>query len=452
MFFRQPLNHSFAGVMLLFYLSALPVAAQESVNEVSSLGSELPMSSKDPDDVRQQDIAGYIGTTFRGRVSQKFEMYCPRSDEDLRALKSLGFTQVILDRPNLHSAATREGLQVVLGNWWSQDTKAEEIERGIAQARKVDPETLTGFSVMDEPDRNTPETPFSFYRDLYEQLKPRFRGEFPEARIEISHWGPMASLNSAQFEYYSILYQAADVMRLMPYPDLHEAPLDDVYFIIQRSRKLMKMANRELPLVVILQTWVLPPKNKLPEINELRVMAWQAMLSGAETISFFDFNQDIWAQTPGFTEGFRSLMKELTGLSQQYRDHVIETTMMANGILKSTLTSSTGDTTRFEINTQRHAVSGLGPLEIKHIDVPSQINPEFAGADTQPDGLASASRSGRCVQEESLSSMAPHEIQTCLDSCACKPLRSPQTQCIRFWGAAHDVGFRRRQNRRAMRH
>ncbi|MEZ6034592.1 MAG: hypothetical protein R3C17_15965 [Planctomycetaceae bacterium] len=410
------------------------------------------MSSKDPDDVRQQDIAGYIGTTFRGRVSQQFEMYCPRSEEDLSELKSLGFTQVILDRPNLHTAATREGLKVVLGNWWAQDTKAEEIERGIARAREVDPETLTGFSVMDEPDRNTPETPFSFYRDLYEQLKPTFRREFPAARIEISHWGPMASLNSAQFEYYSILYQAADVMRIMPYPDLHEAPLDDVYFIIQRSRKLMKMADRELPLVVILQTWVLPPKNKLPEINELRVMAWQAMLSGAETVSFFDFNQEIWAQTPGFAEGFRSLMKELTGLSRQYRDHTLETTMTANGILKSTLTSSTGHTTRFEINTQRHAVSGLGPLEIKQIDVPSHFNPEFADTVTQPDAMASANRTGHFIQEESLSSMAPHEIQTCLAPCACKLLISSQTQCIRFWRAAHDVRFQKRQNRRATRH
>ena len=320
-------NHEFVGLVFLFCLIVWPAAAQESGEKVSSPGSNLPLSSKDPEEVRQQDIAKYIGTVFRGRMPQQFEMYCPHSEEDLRELRSLGFTQVILDRPNLHTAATREGLKVVLGNWWSQDTKAEEIERGIGQAREVHPDSLTGFSVMDEPDRNTPETPFSFYRDLYEQQKPTFRTEFPAARIEISHWGPMASLNDAQFEYYSILYQAADVMRIMPYPDLHEAPLDDVYFIIQRSRKLMKMTNRELPLVVILQTWVLPPKNKLPEINELRVMAWQAMLSGAETVSFFDFNKEIWAQTPDFSEGFSTLMKELTGLSDQYRDHIIETTM-----------------------------------------------------------------------------------------------------------------------------
>ena len=452
MIFSAIPNRCSVGIVILFCLSAWQVAAQEAEDEVASHGSKLPLSSKDPEDVRQRDIAGYIGATFRGRVSQQFEMYCPRSEEDLRELKSMGFTQVILDRPNLHGAATREGLKVVLGNWWSQDTRAEEIDRGIAQAREVHPDSLAGFSVMDEPERNTPETPFSFYRDLYEQLKPTFRREFPAARIEISHWGPMASLTEAQFEYYSILYQAADVMRIMPYPDLHEAPLDDVYFIIQRSRKLMKMADRELPLVVILQTWVLPPKNKLPEINELRVMAWQAMLSGAETVSFFDFNAEIWSQTPGFAEGFRTLMKELTGLSQQYRDHVIETTITADGILKSTLTSSTGHTTRIEINTQRHAVSGFEPLEIKEIDLSSQSSSEFAGAGAQPDAQASADRNGRPVQEERVLSVVPQGIQTCLDSCACKPLRCPQTQCIQLWRVQQNAGSRQRQHRRTVRH
>ena len=200
----------------------------------------------------------------------------------------------------------------MLANWWIDKTKQDDIDRGLDWAKKVDREKLVGFSVMDEPGRNAPDTPFGFYIDLYEKLKPEFRADFPNTRLEISHWGPMASWDDRYYDYFSYLYEAADVMRIMPYPDLYEGPLDDVFFMIQRSRRMMEIAQRELPLVVILQAWLLPPDGKLPTISELRVMAYQAMLSGAETVSFFEYNEEIWAKTPGFKERFRELMKEVT--------------------------------------------------------------------------------------------------------------------------------------------
>lgn len=175
----------------------------------------------------------------------------------------------------------------------------------------------------------------------------------------------MASWDSRCYDYFSFLYEAVDVMRIMPYPDLNEAPLDDVFFMIQRSRRLMKIAERELPLVVILQAWQLPPNGTLPEIAELRVMAWQAMLSGAETVSFFEYNLDIWNETPGFYKQFRQLMVELTGLSHRYRQHSVETEMREDGILHSTLTSPRGLVTRIEVNTRRFSVEGFQPLEIR---------------------------------------------------------------------------------------
>ncbi|MCM2374644.1 hypothetical protein [Aporhodopirellula aestuarii] len=349
-------------------LSTSPcVIAQDTVKEPASPSSELPLSSKDPDEIRARNIAQFIDAHVACRMTQRFEMYCPHSEEELRKLKSMGFTQVILDRVELHEMATRIGLKVVLGNWWSHQTTPDEIERGLLWARAVDPKTLVGFSVQDEPERNTPETHFDFYVDLYKRLKPVFRKEFPTTRIEISHWGPMAALTDAQLQYYSLLYNAADVMRIMPYPDIHEAPLDDVFFIMQRSRKIMTLADRQLPLVVILQTWIHPPKSKLPEIDELRVMAYQAMLAGAETLSFFDFNQQVWNQTPGFSDRFAELMAELTSLSERYREHEIDTYITQNGIVKSTLTSSTGEVSRIELNTHRHAVGGFGPLEVREV-------------------------------------------------------------------------------------
>lgn len=346
-------------------VSPVFVIAQDASRESKSPSSNLPLSSKDPEEIRSQNIDEFIDVPVSCRMTQRFEMYCPHSEADLRELKSMGFTQVILDRVELHESATRLGLQVVLGHWWTHQTSPEDIERGIEWARAVDPRTLIGFSVQDEPERNSPETHFRFYVDLYERLKPIFRKEFPLVQIEISHWGPMASLTDAQLRYYSLLYRAADVMRIMPYPDIHEAPLSDVFFIMQRSRKVMRLADRELPLVAILQTWIHPPKNQLPEIDELRVMAYQAMLSGTETLSFYDFNRQVWDQAPLFIDQFRELMKELTEMSKLYQKHQIKTFITNDGILKSTLTSPEGSVTRIELNTSRQATNGFKPLEVR---------------------------------------------------------------------------------------
>jgi len=292
-------------------------------------------------------------------------MYDPHSEQAMVDLKAMGFTQVILDQPQLHKAASNAGLDVVLANWWTQDTKTKQIETAIGRAREVANGALVGFSVMDEPGRNSPDTPFDFYRDLYEELKPRFAKQFPRTRLEISHWGPMAGWNQRHYDEFAFLYEAADVMRIMPYPDLKEAPLDDVFFMIQRSRRIMKDVDRQLPLVVILQTWLLPPDGTLPEIDELRVMAWQAMLPGTETLSFFEYNLDIWNRTPDFHGQFEKLMIELTSLARRHKSSRVETTMSEDGILTSVLRAPDGGLTQITINTRRHAVGAMGPLQIR---------------------------------------------------------------------------------------
>lgn len=297
----------------------------------------------------------------------------------------MGFTQVILDWPNLHEAATKAGLKVVLANWWIDKTPQEDIERGLKQAREVDPQSLVGFSIMDEPGRNAPDTPFGYYIDLYQELKPKFQKEFPGTRLEISHWGPMAGWDEKYYDYFSFLYEAADVMRIMPYPDLHEAPLDDVFFMIQRSRKVMGIAGRDLPLVVILQAWVLPPENKLPEIEELRVMAWQAMLSGAETVSFFDYNTEVWKKTPGFESGFRQLMSELTAFSHRHRNDTVTTSIRNDGVLVSQLTSPDGRITELFVNTRRDLVASFQPLEVRTVNAIAEPSEAVV---CQPAGLS----------------------------------------------------------------
>lgn len=306
----------------------------------------------------------FINRPTVARVTSRFEMYDPHSREALQSLKDMGFNQVILDWPNLHKDATELGLDVVMANWWTDKTRPEDIDAGLALAKQVDPARLAGISVMDEPERNSPETPFSFYIDLYGRLRPRLDRELPGVRLEVSHAGPYASWDHRYYDYFANLYEAADVVRIMPFPDLNEGPLSDVYFMILRSRELMQIAGREPQLLVILQAWILPPESKLPEIAELRVMAWQAMLAGAHTLSFFEYNLDVWSQTPGFHDQFAGLMQELTSLRDRLQGATIRSRMDADGVLHAQADWPSGHVQFITINTHRTSSGHLAPLAV----------------------------------------------------------------------------------------
>lgn len=328
------------------------------------------------------DAAEHVDVVTKAKITRRFEIYDPHSVEELHAVKAMGFTQVILDWPNLHPEATALGLDVVIPNWWVGDTSREEIERGINRAGEVERRRLIGFSVMDEPGRNAPDTPFNYYVELYNELRPRFDRELSGVPIEISHWGPLHSWTEIDYAVFRPLYESADVMRIMPYPDLYEGPLRDVYFMMRRSRKLMKMADRELPLLVILQAWTTSPQSELPTIDELRVMAYQAMLGGAETLSFFHYRPEEWDRTPGFRQAFAGLMSELTQLSDRYSDATIESKMSKSGILEAWITLSSGETATIRVNTNRKSVDGLQPLAIEQPVVP-QAGPSILVSSAQ---------------------------------------------------------------------
>ncbi len=340
------------------------------------LFSVLLIGALDADIAVAQQITDtqFMGIATKTKITTKFEIYDPHTRQELQAVKEMGFTQVILDWPNLHPDATALGLNVVLANWWTDKTPPADIERSIELAKQVAKNRLAGISVMDEPQRNSPETPFDFYVKTYNQLRPRLDRELPGVGLEISHWGPLASWDQIDYHLFTDLYRSADVMRIMPYPDLYEGKLDDVYLMIQRSRALMKKANRELSLVVILQAWTLPPKSELPTIDELRVMAYQAILGGAETVSFYHYRPEEWAATPGFHQHFAQLMKELKNLSRQFADATIESTLAESGILEAVLTSPSGEITTIRVNTKRTRVDDLSPLAVQRVSEQQRTN------------------------------------------------------------------------------
>ncbi len=307
----------------------------------------------------------FYGIPITTRIATRFEIYDPHSDADLQTISAMGFDQVILDWPSMLHSSTEAGLDIVLANWWTDETPKKTIDEALTLARQARSDKLVGISVMDEPERNSPETPFEYYVDLYDDLRAKMTGPLADVPLEISYWGPLASWDQRYYEYFSLLYEACDVMRIMPYPDLHEGPLSEVFLMIQRSRRAMRLAEVDRPHVVILQTWVLPPKNQLPTLEELRVMAYQAMVGGATTVSFFEYKPDVWSKTPGFSEGFAELMTDLRGVRQRYSGATLESTLDENGIVKVNATWASGKVHRMKINTNRTSSSGMQPLAIE---------------------------------------------------------------------------------------
>lgn len=305
----------------------------------------------------------FMNVVTQGSVANRFEIYNPRSEEQLRAIKEMGFHQVMLDWPNLHGPATAMGLDVVMAHWWSIQTKPEEVRKAIEVVKQVERSRLSAVSMMDEPERYAVDTPFEFYKGLYQELRGHLDQVLPEVKLEISHWGPLADWTPRHYEAFVPLYQSADRMRLMPYPDLDEGPLAEVYLQMMRSRYLMQMAGRELPQVVILQTWALEDK-KLPTIPELRVMAYLALLGGAETISFYSFDPELWDNTPGFRSDFEGLIRELAEFAARYQGASVESILRSSGVFTATAQLEDGRSAEFTINTRRVIADGIEPLAV----------------------------------------------------------------------------------------
>lgn len=314
------------------------------------------------------------GVTTTGHITRRFEIYNPHSVQEIEAVKRMGFTQVILDRHDLHSVATEAGIDVVLANWWTLETDPQDVEKSLARAMQVNPQHLVAISMMDEPERYAPDTPFVFYKTLYLKLRRHLDQQSPHVKLEISHWGPLRSWPPEIYEAFVTLYQAADRMRLMPYPDLDESPLRDVYLQMMRSRHIMQLAKRDLPQVVILQTWVLPDAPKLPTIDELRVMAYEALLGGADTVSFYNYDPAVWSQTAGFTEGFVDLMSELTAFANRYAGSRVVSSMDADGVLSATLYPNGDLPVSVKVNTNRTTTNGWEPLAVS-IRLPLKPSP-----------------------------------------------------------------------------
>ena len=108
----------------------------------------------------------------------------------------------------------------------------------------------------------------------------------------------------------------------------------------------------------MLQVW--DSGDGLPAIDEIRVMAYMALLSGAETLSFFKYDPAAWSRPEGFVRDFTNLMVELTGLARDFADAEIYPILGADELFQAEI-HHRGQWTCITVNTLDLPNGPFGP-------------------------------------------------------------------------------------------
>src|SRR5262249_46057933 len=212
-------------------------------------------------------------------VTQNFEIYGTSSQADFDFMKSLGFTQVILDNRGLAGMAESAGLAVVLANWWDRSTTWGQVLEVLRDAEKLT--KLVSVNMMDEPifnglDLHEPE--------VYRALRRSIREAGYDQPLSLTMYGPHLTWPTCWGRGFLDYFEANDILRIDPYPIAAGKPLRLVSDWINLARQMMWVAGRALPLTVVLQAW--DSGGGLPSVSQIRVMAYVVMFSGADTLSF----------------------------------------------------------------------------------------------------------------------------------------------------------------------
>jgi hypothetical protein len=295
-------------------------------------------------------------STPRLTIAQNFEIYGASSEDDLHFLRSLGFTQVILDFPQLAEPAESLGFAVVLANWWDKTTPWSHVEAMLQFADGLD--NVVSVNMMDEPIYNGTAL---HGPEVYLSLRRAIRQAGFDEWLSLTMYGPQLSWPASWSRLFIDYLPAIDILRIDPYPLAAGKPLRQVAQWIDQARLLMRAAGRDLPLTVVLEAW--DSGAGLPSIGEIRVMAYMALLSGVETVSFYNYSPPAWNSTPGFTQGFAELMSELLALAQEFDGAEIHPILGPDAQFQAEIHLD-GQWTCITVNTLRRPNGRLGPLQV----------------------------------------------------------------------------------------
>lgn len=289
-------------------------------------------------------------------ITRQFEIYGASSLTDLDFLGCLGFNQVVLDFFSLALPAEARGFSVVLADYWDRQTTWGDVCFTLSIAKQLT--RLVSVNMMDEPmDNGVAEHAPAVYRELRREI----RAAGYHQPLSLTMYGPRENWPAAWSRLFLDYLPAIDILRIDPYPIAGGKPLRVVHDWIQLARQLMAAAHRELPLTVVLQAW--DSGGGLPSIAQIRVMAYMALFSGADTLSFYEYDPALWSATRDFVRDFTNLMHELTGLAREFAGAEIFPILGADDLFQAEIDQA-GHWTCITVNTLDRPNGLFGPLQV----------------------------------------------------------------------------------------
>ena len=268
-------------------------------------------------------------------VTQNFETYLQThlsTDSMFEALSDMGFNRVVLEPHQMHALANSHGLSVLLANWWNVDTDTSTMHSVFSTALNVD--DLAGINMADEPFLNGIWNPVngqhSYPASLYEGILPDFRAQYPGVKLGFSLFGPWFHINQthdydATQTYRMVLepyYELIDMVKIMPYTYLYGLHSREMIVMIEQARLMVQLVDREVDISVVLQTWSTSDNTNpnFPSIAELRAQSFATVMTGADALSFFTFNPEVYDKIPGFSQAFADMITEVSDFATARED------------------------------------------------------------------------------------------------------------------------------------
>lgn len=237
-----------------------------------------------------------------GHAVFPIEIYGARWDEDFAITKAHGFNTVIEFGENIEDRAERFGMMLIDPNWMGRDNTLEQVAAKADKYRNK--RAVIAYNLNDEPDLR-PELGVG-PADL-ERIADFFRKKDPRRLLSVTCAGGAGGTRLWP-EYASFV----DVLRINPYPVIGGVPLS---LVTERLKVAHEAVGPGKPVWVILQAWFMGDADSFPTDRQDRCMTYLALAGGANAISHFDFNIEVWSQFPAFWNGLIQNNRELRLLS-----------------------------------------------------------------------------------------------------------------------------------------
>lgn len=208
------------------------------------------------------------------------------------------------------NVAQQNGLKVLVPLYYNMNVQENAALTADFVTNLKDHPAVLGWMIMDEPIQNnkTTEELADAYRLIHsiDKAHPTYMVEAPESA-------------------YETVSQLTDIFATDVYP----FPFSPISVIGERTAAAKQAAGSHKPILNVLQAFMNPPIwPYLPTIGEVRNMAYQSLLNGAQGLGYYSFNEDEFTMResvlwPGMQD-FRPETELLGHL-------IVDTTIVAKG-------------------------------------------------------------------------------------------------------------------------